>query len=245
MQILLAEDNETNRKVATKLAESLGHSVDVVENGFDAVEKARDGNYDVILMDVQMPIVDGREATRRIRNEFRDAGGGPRIIAVTANVLLSERESCLASGMDDYVAKPLRLEELKRALDAAQLAARETIQNAPPSGLIDKEQFLAAIDPDDEECIDIYVEFCDTAAADIIRIADLIATSDWTATAALSHQLKGSSATLGFIALSKWAAKVELQAKQGSVTLPDGWRAELDGSFLAARAEADALIGRS
>ena len=88
MQILLAEDNETNRKVATKLAESLGHSVDVVENGFDAVEKARDGNYDVILMDVQMPIVDGREATRRIRNEFRDAGGGPRIIAVTANVLV-------------------------------------------------------------------------------------------------------------------------------------------------------------
>lgn len=246
MQILLAEDNETNRQVATKLTESLGHTVDCVENGYDAVEKVLAGNYDVVLMDVQMPIVDGREATKRIREALKDSGGGPKIIAVTANVLLGERESCFESGMDDYIPKPLRLAELQRALKAVEenmaASAPDSAKTSATTGLIDSEQLLAAIDPEDEECIEIYAEFCSAAVTDIASIAEFLSKADLPAAAALAHQLKGSSATLGFASLSKWASDLEQNAKQGEVQLPENWREAVDSTFAAARKEADSLL---
>jgi signal transduction histidine kinase/DNA-binding response OmpR family regulator len=113
LRILLAEDNRVNQKVATKMLEYLGYRAEVVANGLEVLEALARQTYDVVLMDVQMPEMDGLEATRCVRERWPE---GPRIIAMTANAMQGDREMCLAAGMDDYVAKPVRRDDLKAAL---------------------------------------------------------------------------------------------------------------------------------
>ncbi|GIV16072.1 MAG: hypothetical protein KatS3mg022_1507 [Armatimonadota bacterium] len=114
--VLLAEDNEVNRMVAVKMLESLGCSVDVAVNGAEAVQKALTGEYDIILMDVQMPEMDGYEATRRIREAERATGEHRIIIAMTAHSMESDRRACLETGMDDYLSKPVKRDRLAETL---------------------------------------------------------------------------------------------------------------------------------
>jgi CheY-like chemotaxis protein len=118
LQILLAEDNPVNQKLALRLLERMGYRADLVTDGLAAVSAVTDSTaraYDVVLMDVQMPELDGLEATRRIR-AWRPGADGPHIVAMTANALEGDRETCLAAGMDDYVSKPIRPEALAAAL---------------------------------------------------------------------------------------------------------------------------------
>ena len=115
LHILLAEDNVINQKVATSILERMGYRPDLAANGLEVLESLRRQEYDVILMDVQMPEMDGEEATQRIRSD-PSLAGQPRIIAMTANALDGDRERYLASGMDDYISKPVRVEELIQAL---------------------------------------------------------------------------------------------------------------------------------
>jgi PAS domain S-box-containing protein len=115
LRVLVAEDNAVNQRLALLLLERLGHSADVARNGLEAVESVRARPYDVILMDVEMPDLDGLEATRRIRGELHGRQA-PRIIAVTANAMQGDLDACLAAGMDDYLTKPIRLEALASAL---------------------------------------------------------------------------------------------------------------------------------
>ncbi|HVF24771.1 MAG TPA: GAF domain-containing protein [Anaerolineales bacterium] len=114
LRILLAEDNAVNQKLALRILLQMGYRADVASNGIEAVESIERQKYDVILMDVQMPEMDGLEATRSIRNlsNIRQ----PRIIAMTANALEGDREMCLAAGMEDYISKPIRVNELVEAL---------------------------------------------------------------------------------------------------------------------------------
>jgi CheY-like chemotaxis protein len=115
LRILLAEDNVVNQKVAVRLLERMGYRPDVASNGCEALEAVHRQPYDVVLMDVQMPEMDGLEAARRIRSEF-DATKRPRLVALTANVLQGDKQMCLEAGMDDYLAKPLDLVHLRDAL---------------------------------------------------------------------------------------------------------------------------------
>jgi GAF domain-containing protein/CheY-like chemotaxis protein len=117
LKILLAEDNAVNQKLALRILEQMGYRADVASNGLEAVESIQRQSYDVILMDVQMPEMDGLEATRRIR--ALDGGAQPHIIAMTANAMEGDREMCLAAGMDDYISKPIRINELVEALSKA------------------------------------------------------------------------------------------------------------------------------
>ncbi|OUC06790.1 hypothetical protein RY27_18815, partial [Litorilinea aerophila] len=112
---LLAGDNLVNRKVALRMLNRLGFEADVAANGIEAVEAAIHRPYDVILMDVQMPEMDGLEATRQIRQKL--GATGPYIIAMTAAAMQLDKEKCLAAGMDDFVPKPTRIDDLRAALE--------------------------------------------------------------------------------------------------------------------------------
>lgn len=129
LRILLAEDNLVNQKVAIRILERMGYRADIVANGLEVLEVLQEQNYDVILMDLQMPEMDGLEATRRIIQDWANISEGnltdvsvndnktrPRIIAMTANAMHGDRETCLAAGMDDYISKPISIEELVAAL---------------------------------------------------------------------------------------------------------------------------------
>ncbi|HET7169987.1 MAG TPA: response regulator, partial [Candidatus Limnocylindrales bacterium] len=118
LRILLAEDNPVNQKLALRLLERMGYRADVAGNGAEAITALEGSPYDVVLMDVQMPELDGLEATRRIRRRW-PGGSGPRIVAMTANAMDGDREACLEAGMDDYIAKPIAPEALQAALAAA------------------------------------------------------------------------------------------------------------------------------
>ncbi|HXD11646.1 MAG TPA: response regulator, partial [Anaerolineales bacterium] len=119
LKILLAEDNAVNQKLALRLLEQMGYRADVASNGLEAVESVARQKYDVVLMDVQMPEMDGLEATRHIVASKPDSH--PHIIGLTANAMQGDREACLEAGMQDYIAKPIRVDELVDAL----LRARE------------------------------------------------------------------------------------------------------------------------
>jgi GAF domain-containing protein/CheY-like chemotaxis protein len=118
LRILLAEDNVVNQKLALRLLQQMGYRADLASNGVEAIECAERQPYDVVLMDVQMPEMDGLEASRRIVARWPN-GGRPRIIAMTANAMQGDREECLAAGMDDYVTKPIRVDALVEALNQA------------------------------------------------------------------------------------------------------------------------------
>ena len=116
--MLLAEDNAVNRKVATGLLEKRGHQVVVTSNGKEALAALQKGTYDLVLMDVQMPEMDGFEATRRIRGLEQGTGFHQQIIALTAHAVIGDRERCLEAGMDGYLTKPLRPHELDQLLES-------------------------------------------------------------------------------------------------------------------------------
>jgi CheY-like chemotaxis protein len=115
LRVLLAEDNVVNQKVAVRMSERLGHRTDVVANGYEVLDALSICPYDVVLMDVRMPEMDGLEATRTIR--ARSAGRDPHIIALTASAMQEDRERCLQAGMDAFLGKPIRSEDLRQALE--------------------------------------------------------------------------------------------------------------------------------
>jgi CheY-like chemotaxis protein len=122
LRILLAEDNVVNQKLALRLLQQMGYRADLASNGLEAIESVERQTYDVVLMDVQMPEIDGLEATRRIRATWPERPLW--IVAMTANAMQGDREMCIAAGMDDYVTKPIRVDALVAAL--SQVTSRES-----------------------------------------------------------------------------------------------------------------------
>jgi len=118
LRILLAEDNVVNQKLAMRLLQQMGYRADLASNGIEAIECVERQTYDVVLMDVQMPEMDGLEASRQITARW-PVDKRPRIIAMTANAMQGDREECMVAGMDDYVTKPIRVDQLVGALSNA------------------------------------------------------------------------------------------------------------------------------
>jgi PAS domain S-box-containing protein len=173
LRILLAEDNPVNQKLALFLLQRLGYSADVVENGREAVASLRARQYDVVLMDMQMPEMDGLEATRLILDEFAEARQ-PRIIAMTANVMQEDRDACMAAGMRDFLAKPIRVDELVAALNRSRPVATETpASKDAPSPLAPKKQAPAA---GDVSCLDpaAIAQLWQVVAGDAAFLAELV-----------------------------------------------------------------------
>ncbi|MFN8378936.1 MAG: response regulator [Anaerolineae bacterium] len=131
MRILLTEDNATNQKLALRLLERMGYRADVAGNGLEALMALERQSYDLVFMDVQMPELDGLEATRQIR--LRWGGGLPYVVAMTANAMESDREACLAAGMNDYLSKPIRVDALVSTIERAAVA-RQAIAASGQTG---------------------------------------------------------------------------------------------------------------
>ncbi len=149
LKILLAEDNAVNQKLAVTLLSKWGHRVDVAHDGQQALEMSRDRPYDLILMDLQMPVMGGLEATRLIRErEATQDGKRIPIIAMTANAMSEDHQRCLDAGMDDYVSKPLNTERLRAVLDAAPSSVQATsVECAPADTEFDYGHALSTADP--------------------------------------------------------------------------------------------------
>jgi Response regulators consisting of a CheY-like receiver domain and a winged-helix DNA-binding domain len=127
LRILLAEDNIVNQMVAMQMLNKLGYRADVAGNGIEVLQNLERQKYDVILMDVLMPEMDGLEATRQIRQRWPR---GPKIIAMTASVLKGDREICLAAGMDGYISKPTKIDELKAVLQSFRVPSEQGIDHS-------------------------------------------------------------------------------------------------------------------
>jgi signal transduction histidine kinase/DNA-binding NarL/FixJ family response regulator len=247
LRILLAEDNSTNQKVALLMLERLGWSADLAADGSEVLAALRRQSYDLILMDVQMPGMDGLEAARRIRAELPPRRQ-PRIIAMTANALLGDREACLAAGMDDYLSKPIRLEELRAAILSGprEAPAASRRASAEPAALdpvyLERLQDLEAATG--RRLVQVVVDgFLSETPERLAQMRAALERNDPHAFVLAVHTLKGSSAQLGASHLAALCAEVEGAARNGS--LPQGAATALDaiereaarvGSELRARA---------
>ena len=217
--ILLAEDNVVNQRVAVALLSKLGCAVTLAGNGREAVELFERETFDLVLMDCQMPELDGFAATAEIRRREKDARHTP-IVAMTANALEGDREKCLAAGMDDYLSKPVTQARLMAVL-ARWLgtgSGDQQGQAAASESVVDREQLAAATGGDEELMREILDIFAAGLPALVARIADAAESEDYPRLAAAAHELKGSAANVGAKRLARIAAEIESAAKKGETT---------------------------
>jgi signal transduction histidine kinase/DNA-binding response OmpR family regulator len=190
MKILLAEDGQVNQLVATKLLEERGHSVVVANNGRQALRALEDEGFDAVLMDVQMPEMDGYEATGAIREMEQVTGEHLPVIAMTANAMKGDREKCLAAGMDDYVAKPVRSAELFAALEGSAGRREHAAPSACTPPAFDAVGFRDAMGSDDL-MLEVIEVFGDEAELFLGRARDALERGDVAALQSAAHSLKG------------------------------------------------------
>jgi CheY-like chemotaxis protein len=178
------------------------------------VEAFSDGFFDLILMDVQMPEMDGFEATRRIRELEETAGGHVTIAAMTAHAMAGDRERCLAAGMDDYVSKPLRKEDLLRVLAGAAAAASG--EATEPISLHSREELLSQCDGDEELLSELVSIFQDNTPQLVQAIDEAIEKQDAPALAAHAHRLLGSVAAFGATRARILALRLEKHGEENN-----------------------------
>ncbi|MBK6741457.1 MAG: PAS domain S-box protein [Hydrogenophilales bacterium] len=235
-RLLLVEDNPINREVALELLYAVSLNVDVAENGLQAVAKATSQAYDLILMDVQMPVMDGLEATRRIR-ALPDQGATP-ILAMTANVFEEERRACIDARMNDFVAKPVNPDALYASL-LKWLPEWPTGHNTPPatrretrfepivggspvlSALhaipgLEVDRGLAVVHGDMVKYVRLLRMFASSHTGDMLHIDTLLAQGNAREAKAVAHGLKGVAATLGARRLADLIQRLEKQFDQES-----------------------------
>jgi len=229
LRILLAEDNLINQRVAVAQLKKLGYTPDVANNGVEAVEMSGQKTYDIILMDCQMPQMDGYEATEQIRLREHAEGRKPvHIVAMTANAMQGDREKCLAAQMNDYLSKPVRDTELKKALERAPLpeaaaAAGAAADFVPPEvtndeELVDLERLEAAANEDPamlQELVDLYF----AQAKDLMNgLRGAITAGSAKDVDHFAHKLVGASLACGMSAMVLPLRELERQGKEGHLT---------------------------
>jgi len=232
LRILLAEDNTINQKVMLRLLQRFGYRADVAANGLEAINSLRRQSYEVIFMDLQMPQMDGLEASRKICAQWAGQKR-PRIVAMTANVTAEDREACRAAGMDDYLAKPIRVEELARVLNRCAsrkvmpAEQRKTTEHfaATPTGdtaeeildqrALEKLRLLAEGEAGFlEELIDTFLEDAPKMLSDMQQAVESGAAG---ALRIAAHNLKANSADLGATALSSLCRRLEEMGKKNEL----------------------------
>lgn len=247
LRILLAEDTVVNQKVALLMLQKMGYRADVASNGLEVLQALKRQPYDVVLMDVHMPEMDGLEATRRIRQHWAQGEIGkymdmltteqehpvllhlsePRIIAMTANAMRGDREACLESGMDDYISKPVQIEELAQSLSRCRTLSPIAIPvlsdgeaSQPQTAAVLDAAILAEIREMAEDDPLLFIQIIDCYLEESLRLVAGIREAIDQGNAALlnraAHTLKSSSASLGAVALSELCKALELIGRSGT-----------------------------
>jgi PAS domain S-box-containing protein len=210
LRILVVEDNAVNQQLALLLLQKLGYRADVAANGVEALEALERQPYDVVLMDVEMPEMDGVEATRQIRR-MGPVEPRPRIIAVTAKALQGERELCLRAGMDDYLTKPIRLHELIEALrrdeDSTAVPAAPVVDPAVLGGFIASLGARGA-----KSAVSLIDTFLDHAAAQLASLRQAVQQREAEDARREAHTLKSNAAAFGATALETMCRELEVAA---------------------------------
>ncbi len=229
LRILLAEDNAVNQKVALLILERLGYRADVAGNGLETLQAVRRQPYDVVLMDVQMPELDGLEATRIIREELPEQEQ-PYIIAMTANAMQGDRERCLAVGMDDYISKPVQIAQLVTALRQstaprvlegrkAMIERAEELRSAPPTLDMDTlQQLQTSLGRRGAQKVQTLIEsFYESSARLLAEAEQALAADARSELERAAHTLKSTSATMGALGLATLARELETRAREGQL----------------------------
>jgi CheY-like chemotaxis protein/HPt (histidine-containing phosphotransfer) domain-containing protein len=217
LRILVAEDNVVNQRLALRLLEKLGYRADVVANGLEAVEAVERQPYDLLLMDVQMPDMDGVQATQRILERWRD-GDRPWIVAMTAEVMRGDREGFLAAGMNDYVAKPIRPQELIAAIARTPsrtrpVAAGGAESAGPPVDASVLDRLAESMGGDDAFVAELIDQFVTDSPALVAAARKGLEAGDADEVRRAAHTLKSNAATFGANELADRSSRLEAAAK--------------------------------
>ena len=212
-QVLLAEDNPDNQRFIAMLLTRMGATVTIAENGGQAVEKALEHDFDLILMDMQMPVMDGLQATRLLREK----GYAKPIVALTANAFSSDIESCLEAGCNEFLSKPI--DQLKFSETLSHYLASHSDDRLEITPLLSS---LLQTDPDFKDLIDSYIDHLPSYINDIVSAFEI---RDWESLDQLSHNLKGVSGNYGFMELSELAGTLMFESTK---KYADGVQATLD-----------------
>lgn len=221
--ILIAEDNAINQKVALKMLSKMDITADLAVNGVDAVNAIRNKHYDLVFMDVQMPELDGLEATKKIR-ELEQPPLHTTIVAMTANALQGDRERCLASGMDDYLSKPIKQSDLKAMIEkwtSISIRNSNVAQQTPTlisQHVIDPKRIAEIIELGEEALLlELLSLFLTDGKTSVNEIETSIKTNDAVLLRESSHKLKGSSANLGISTLQQICSSMEDYARNNEI----------------------------
>jgi PAS domain S-box-containing protein len=229
LRVLLAEDNEVNQLVARRMLEEVGATVTVAVDGHQAVAAIELGSFDLVVMDCQMPGLDGFSATARIRAAEESKGGHLPILAVTANSLVGDAERCLAAGMDGYLSKPYGRTELLREIvrltqacgpGAGQAPAVASKPNLDRARFRDMAQLLGSASSDSHGML--LQSFERNTEKRIQDLSRAIENRDAEAAYGVAHAIKGSSGNLGFVGLEQLAAQIERMARDGQLQALSG-----------------------
>jgi len=220
LHILLAEDGLVNQKVAVSLLEQRGHKVTVANNGRQAIAALDSESFDVVLMDIQMPTMDGYEATATIREKEKASGGHIPIIAMTAHAMKGDRERCLQAGMDGYIAKPIRAKDLYETIEMTAAKVKvwgsQTQDNAiaDEKEILDRDQILEQTGANAETLKEIVELFAVESAKLMKRIRDAITSEDTSEMQRAAHMLRGSIQIFGAERPAAAALRLETMGRE-------------------------------
>jgi len=238
--ILLAEDNITNQKVALNTLNKFGYNADVVKNGKEAFEALKKIPYDIVLMDCQMPVMDGYEATNEIRKwektlkdgtadcsdsnlEFEARSKRVPIIAMTAHALKGDREKCLTAGMDDYIAKPIHPKKLRDMIEKwlnEPEGIHESVivhESMPKNDIFDKNSFIDRLLGDEDLAKEIIKGFTEDSLRQINTLKEAVDNKDADVIHCQAHSLKGAAANISATALKELAYQIEIAGETGDL----------------------------
>ena len=237
LHILVAEDNLVNQKLARRLLEKRGHKVVIAGNGREALKALDGATFDLILMDVQMPDMDGIQATEELRRREELTGAHCPVVAMTALAMKGDKERCIAAGMDGYLSKPIRPQELDAVLDSYTSSAStptSTAQAAAPlasDSSIDVEELMERIDGDRTLLAELAEIFREEYPKQMRMAYEALAANDAAAVRKIGHSLKGALANLAATDASGLAASVEAIGKSGDLSQLDGKLVEMQSTM--------------